>query len=228
MLGIAFSRESGQSPRTRRIWCLISTDFSVRIALENLQESDATKECGLFSVSLALEMPTEALGAMRLERVRRSYHLAGFMTMPAIGVNGGVSDIGTVDGLRVLRTTWMPRYVLPRAQATEIPTVSTSYRQLGLNTTNLSELAALPRAMRDWIDVVARDTELSVPGEEGSIERTSTPAAMRAASHLHARRSSWNRFCWASSSSRAQEAWRRDPNSAAGVPYRAWLLGTLE
>jgi hypothetical protein len=51
---------------------------------------------------------------MRLERVRRSYHLAGFMTMPAIGVNGGVDDLGIYGGDRRLRTTWMPRYVLPR------------------------------------------------------------------------------------------------------------------
>jgi hypothetical protein len=36
------------------------------------------------------------------------------MTMPAIGVNGGVVDLGASAGIRALRTTWMPRYVLPR------------------------------------------------------------------------------------------------------------------
>ena len=198
--------------------------FSVRIALENLRESDATKECGLFNVDLIVELPNDALGPMRLERVRRSYHLAGFMTMPAIGVNGGVCDLGTREGVRALRTTWMPRYVLPRAQATEIPTVPTSYRQLGLDTADVNELAALPRAMRDWIDVVARETELSVPGEEGSLD---DEAAQQ------------NRFqddlrAWRSEAARiaagvdvlaaAQQAWRHDRSAAAGVPYRAWLL----
>src|SRR3546814_395717 len=77
------------------------------------------------NIELTIELPNDALSPMRLERVRRSYHLAGVMTMPAIGMNGGVSDLGIVDGVRSLRTTWMPRYVLPRAQATEIPTVPT-------------------------------------------------------------------------------------------------------
>jgi hypothetical protein len=105
--------------------------FSLRIALENLREADRDSENGLFGVALTVEMPNEALGPMRLERVRRSYHLAGFMTMPAIGVNGGVSDLGTDEAQRVLRTTWMPCYVLPRAEATEIATVPTAYSDLG-------------------------------------------------------------------------------------------------
>src|SRR3546814_395714 len=96
-------------------------------------------ECGLFNVELTIELPNDALSPMRLERVRRSYHLAGFMTMPAIGMNGGVSDLGIVDGVRSLRTTWMPRYVLPRAQATEIPTVPTRSEE------HTSELQSLMR-----------------------------------------------------------------------------------
>src|SRR5262245_53122370 len=107
---------------------------------------------------------------MRLERVRRSYHLAGFMTMPAIGVNGGIRDLGSVESVRSLRTTWMPRYVLPRMQATEIRAVPTDYGRLALEATDLSKLVALPQAMLDWIDAVARDTVLSVPGEEGSTD----------------------------------------------------------
>jgi Helicase conserved C-terminal domain len=78
--------------------------------------------------------------------------------------------------------------------------------------------------MRDWIDVVARETELSVPGEEGSLD---DEAAQQ------------NRFqddlrAWRSEAARiaagvdvlaaAQQAWRHDRSAAAGVPYRAWLL----
>jgi hypothetical protein len=198
--------------------------YSVRIAIENLRESDAAKECGLFNADLTIELPNGALGPMRLERVRRSYHLAGFMTMPAIGVNGGVSDLGVADGLRSLRTTWMPRYVLPRVQATEIPAVPTAYRQLGLETTDLSELAALPRAMGDWIDVVARETELSVLGEEGSID---DEAAQQNRFHddLRAWRDEADRIAaGVDVLMAAQQAWRRDPNASAGVPYRAWLF----
>jgi hypothetical protein len=198
--------------------------FSVRVALENLRESDAAKECGLFNVDLTLDLPDDALGPMRLERVRRSYHLAGFMTMPAIGVNGGVRDLGTVRGVRSLRTTWMPRYVLPRVQATEIPTVPTSYSRLGLEATDLRELVALPQAMRDWIDVVARDTVLSIPGEEGS---TDDEAAQqnRFRDDLRAWRNEAARIAaGVDLLSAAQQAWRRDPDSSEAVPYRAWLL----
>jgi hypothetical protein len=189
-----------------------------------LRESNATKEFGLFNVDLIVELPNDAVGPMRLERVRRSYHLAGFMTMPAIGVNGGVCDLGTREGVRALRTTWMPRYVLPRAQATEIPTVPTSYRQLGLDTADANELAALPRAMRDWIDVVARETELSVPGEEGSLDDEATQQN-RFQDDLRAWRSEEARIAaGVDVLAAAQQAWRHDRTSAAGVPYRAWLL----
>ena len=198
--------------------------FSVRIALENLRESDAAMECGLFNVELTVALPNDALGPMRLERVRRSYHLAGFMTMPAIGVNGGVTDLGIVEGVRSLRTTWMPRYVLPRVQATEIPAVPTSYRHLGLVTTDCSELAALPQAMREWIDVVARETQLSVPGEEGSVDdeagqRTRFQDDLRAWRNETARIAAGVDVLTA-----AQQAWRRDQKTTAGMPYRAWLL----
>jgi hypothetical protein len=149
--------------------------YSVRFALENLREDDATMECGLFGVDLTVIMPPEALGPMRLERVRRSYHLAGFMTMPAIGVNGGVRDLGTIDGARQLRTTWMPRYVLPRARATEIAAVPTAFGELASPILELDQLAALPAAMATWIESVANDTVLFAPGEEAA-RRTKPPS----------------------------------------------------
>jgi hypothetical protein len=198
--------------------------FSTRIALENLRDRDSTMESGLFNVELTVELPNDALGAMRLERVRRSYHLAGFMTMPAIGVNGGVSDLGIVDGVRSLRTTWMPRYVLPRAQPTDIVQVSTAYQYLGLATTDQNELAALPVAMRAWIDVVARETQLSVPGEEGSVDDEAAQQT-RFQDDLRAWRNEAARIgVGVDVLTAAQRAWRQDQNAAAGIPYRAWLL----
>lgn len=198
--------------------------FSVRIAIENLRESDAKMECGLFNVALTVSLPDDALGPMRLERVRRSYHLAGFMTMPAIGVNGGVSDLGIAEGGRLLRTTWMPRYVLPRAQATEVRTVPTSYGQLGLEATDLSDLAALPMAMRDWIEAVSRETQLSVPGEEGSTDDEAAQQT-RFQDDLGAWRNEAARIgTGVDLLTEAQQSWRRDRHATAGIPYRAWLL----
>jgi hypothetical protein len=198
--------------------------FSVRIALENLREGDATLECGLFNVALRVELPNQALGPMRLERLRRSYHLAGFMSMPAIGVNGGVSDLGATGELRVLQTTWMPRYVLPRIIATEIDSVPTAYSELGSDATDLGSLAGLPTAIREWIDVVAGETQLSVPEEEGSAEDEAAQQ-VRFQDDLAA---------WGNEAARisggvellrqAQQAWRQNTADPAGAPYRAWLL----
>lgn len=199
-------------------------NFSVRIALEDLRERDAAMEYGLFNVSLTVALPNDALGPLRLERLRRSYHLAGFMTMPAIGVNGGVSDLGVRDGVRSLRTEWMPRYVLPRTQATEIPAVPTAYGQLALEAADLSDLAALPQALRDWIEVVAQETQLSVPGEEGSADDEAAQQT-RFQDDLLAWRSEAGRIsAGVALLVESQNAWRRDQNAAAGVPYRAWLL----
>ncbi|MEI4479858.1 hypothetical protein WAC35_28940, partial [Klebsiella pneumoniae] len=87
-----------------------------------------------------------------------------FMTMPAIGVNGGVVDLGASTGIRALRTTWMPRYVLPRIAATEIPSVPNSYAVLAAETTNVADLFALTDAMDAWIAQVAALTEIVQPG----------------------------------------------------------------
>jgi hypothetical protein len=199
-------------------------EFSVRIALENLREADATMECGLFGVSLAVRLPNAALRPMRLERVRRSYHLAGFMTMAGIGVNGGVEDLGLDGDLRLLRTSWMPRYVLPRVRATEIPTVPTAYAALADDRLLIAELLDLPSAMGTWIESVRTQTLLSVPGEEGD-DADETGQRARFEEDLAA---------WTREAARitrgiqvlqaSQVAWTRDPRSPGSGPYRAWLL----
>lgn len=199
-------------------------EFSVRIAIENLREADATMECGLFGVSLSVSLPTTALRPMRLERVRRSYHLAGFMTMAGIGVNGGVEDLGTQDSLRMLRTTWMPRYVLPRARANEIATVPTAYQALADAALPISALMGLPEAMADWIETVRDNTQLSYPGEEGDAADEASQTA-RFNEDLEA---------WTTEGARirrginvletSQASWAQNHNSPAAAPYRAWLL----
>jgi len=197
---------------------------SVRIALENLREGDADLECGLFNVRLDVELPESSLVPMRLERVRRSYHLAGFTTMPALGVNGGVTDVGVVEGSRLLRTTWMPRYVLPRIAATVIQTVPTAYSTLAREDIDAGGLQALPTAMRTWIEEVARDTILVAPGEEGHAD---DEASQSVRFHDDLER-------WHAEAARvengirvltiARAAWLENSDSEAAIPFRAWLL----
>ncbi|WLA69214.1 DEAD/DEAH box helicase family protein [Bradyrhizobium diazoefficiens] len=203
---------------------LVDGAFSVRIALENLQENDSTQEFGLFGVSLAVDVPSNALGPMRLERVRRSYHLAGFMTMPAIGVNGGVDDLGISGQNRRLRTTWMPRYVLPRTRATEISDVVTQYDALASADTDIGSLEALSTEMDRWIGRVARTTVITQPGEQGT-EADETSQRTRFEDDLQAWRREADRIRKGIRLvARSQQAWRSNPGSAAAIPYRAWLL----
>jgi hypothetical protein len=198
--------------------------LSVRLALENLREGDASMECGLFGVALEVDIPDVALVPMRLERVRRSHHLAGFMTMPAIGVNGGVEEAGTVDGRRTLRTTWMPRYVLPRSTATVIGDVPTAYLRLAQEDLALAELQALPNALREWIEHVRDDTVLAVPGEEGHAD-DEVGQRIRFENDLLAWEAEAARILHGVTTlASAQRAWRDDPVSEAAIPYRAWLL----
>jgi hypothetical protein len=198
--------------------------YSVRFALENLREGDASMECGLFGVDLTVMMPAQALGPMRLERVRRSYHLASFMTMPAIGVNGGVRDLGLIGSEHHLRTTWMPRYVLPRARATEIAAVPTAYRDLASPTLELNQLSALPEAMRTWIQSVAEETMLFAPGEEGSAADEASQQA-QFQNDLHAWRDEAGRIArGVQLLAASQAAWQTAPASSAAAPFRAWLL----
>jgi hypothetical protein len=197
---------------------------SVRIALDNLREDNERMECGLFNVAIRIELPEPALGPLRLERVKRSYHLAGFMTMPAIGVNGGVVDLGVSSGIRALRTTWMPRYVLPRTTATETPSVPTSYAALAAESTDVADLFALTDAMDAWIAQVAAHTDIVRPGEEG----TDADEAFQR-TRFEADLTSWRRERdrirkGLDLLARCHRSWQATPTAVDAIPYRAWLL----
>src|SRR5690606_4794271 len=113
---------------------------------------------------------------------------------------------------------------LPRAQATEIPKVPTAYRHSGLVTTDVSELAALPRAMREWIDMVARDKQLSIPGGEGIVDDDDAHQARYHDDLQDCRNEAARIGAGVDVLTAAQRAWQQDHNAGAGMPYRAWLL----
>ncbi len=200
---------------------------SLRIAFDNLRAQDNEMECGAFGVALSIELPPTALIPMRLERVRRSYHLSGFLSMPAVGVNGGVEDHGVRDGSHVLRTTWMPRYVLPRLHAITIAAVPTTYSALAAEAQDVATLHELPREMLKWIEEVERDAELpwadepDVPGDE-AVQQA------RFLADLDAWRREADRVAKGSAVLvRSRAAWEADRVCDASIPYRAWLLMNL-
>ncbi|ANM08337.1 hypothetical protein AMC78_PD00833 (plasmid) [Rhizobium phaseoli] len=197
---------------------------SVRVALENIREVDSDLECGLFNVSIALELPEEALAPMRLERVKRSYHLSSFMTMPAIGVNGGVEDLGIRNGHRMLRTTWMPRYVLPRMSARRLEMFPTAYSRLSDPREDIEALGVLVNAMDTWRHDVAQSTNLTLSADEGDAHDEQRQRAQFQADvnawEYEARRVSLGIDVLR----RSKAEWERDNASSGAIPYRAWIL----
>jgi hypothetical protein len=197
-------------------------EYSLRIAIENLREDDSDKECGLFGVRLSLTAPREAIGPMRLERIKRSYHLAGFMTMPGIGVNGGIEQLA--DDPISLRTTWMPRYVLPRQRASVIPDLDASFTALSADAFDPESLRPLPAAMLDWINEIANNTVLGFPDEEGTPADEAAQAA-RFADDLDAWRRETQRIEHGIDLlKRAYNAAREGDVGLTSAPYRAWRL----
>jgi hypothetical protein len=197
---------------------------SLRVALENLREQDDDLECGAYGVSIDVDVPDLALVPMRLERIRRSYHLAGFLSMPAVGVNCGVDDRGLDGGLRKLRTTWMPRYVLPSAVATVLEKVPTAYATLKDSELDVGALSILGDQLRLWISDVEKNTRLAWPGEGGTAEDEAGQQA-RFRDDLNAWRREASRVDrGAAILKRSQLAWRTEPGGAMAMPYRAWLL----
>jgi hypothetical protein len=197
---------------------------SLRIAFENLREQDDKAESGVFGVSLDIDVAEATLVPMRLERVERSYHLAGFLSMPAVGVNGGVDIRDAASGIRTLRTTWMPRYVLPRTRAAALPAVPTAYATLADRATDLSALHELATEMRLWTATVENRTRLFWPGESGSPE-DEVAQQSRFRNDIAAWRREADRIArGADLLERSQAACRRDPHGSAAIPYRAWRL----
>jgi hypothetical protein len=129
---------------------------SIRIALENEREQDYDREYGLFGVALTLSMPSAALLPASLERVRRSYHLEGFLEVPAIGLNCGVDRVDGSPDRAEFRTTWMPRYVLPRTEHTGSGAVETRFASLAEQSFDPAVLTALPDAMQTWVEGLRR------------------------------------------------------------------------
>lgn len=198
--------------------------YSVRFALDNMREADEDRECGLFGVSVTVGVPEGCLIPLSLERVRRSYHLAGFLTMPAIGVNGGVDDLGSENGLRWLRSTWMPRYVLPRMATRDLPGLPTAYSHLARAETDLGHMLRLADELDAWATRLERDGPPVDPDVSGS------------AADEHAQRVRFqdDLASWRSEAARvrrggellvrSQAAWQADPVAPGSIPYRAWIL----
>ena len=197
--------------------------LTTRFAIENCMAGANEAEDGIFQVNLQLSLPSSALRQMPMERVRRSYHFAGFLLVPAIGVNGGVLH-REEEGRSTLTTTWCPRFVLPRMRAVEIPKLPVSFEELRSPTFDVKELDRLPAAMEKWVTKIEKNSSLCEPGEEGSQEDEERQVR-RFKDDIDAWRREASRMQHGVAVlARSQAAYRDDQLCLEAAPYRAWLL----
>ena len=197
--------------------------LTARFALENYKEGKAEAEQGIFGVALQLLLPDGALRRMPMERVRRSYHFAGFLLVPAIGVNGGVEH-REEGGQDVLSTTWCPRFVLPRMRPTSHARIPVTFNVLADASLDVSILDGLPSAMEEWVAKVEVAPVLCEPGEEGT-KADEDRQKVRFEEDLKAwRREAARIRLGVQVLVRSQAAHRTNPTCPEAIPYRAWLM----
>jgi hypothetical protein len=148
-------------PQIRLNWDLeLHTDWldpskrCLFLALENVsnipkQHVDETEEA-VFLVSLRALLPAALHHPLKLERIDPSYRYNKYLTYPAMGHNGGVVQLASDPSVRVLETTWTPRYTQPRIVPTSANGVQRRVRALA-QPNGLDGLTPLVPAMEEWL-----------------------------------------------------------------------------
>lgn len=124
------------------------------LALENVSQMpkqyvNETEEA-VFLVSLQAQLPTALHHPLKLERVDPSYRYNKFLTYPAMGHNCGIVQVQSEPAIRVLETTWTPRYTQPRIFPTSANGVQRRVRSLA-QPDGLDGLSPLVPAMKEWL-----------------------------------------------------------------------------
>jgi hypothetical protein len=136
------------------------------IALENVSQmprkfSDETEE-SVFQSSLRIELPAALHQPLKLERIEPSYRYNKYLAYPAMGHNCGVERIQSEAHVRILQTTWTPRYTQPRIVPTSANGVQRLVRAHSAPA-GLDGLAPLVPAMEAWL----KDLPAQVKTAEG-------------------------------------------------------------
>jgi hypothetical protein len=217
-----------QQPLLRLDWTSDPLDpaiVSVRVALEHVSGDDlkGDAEPGLFQVSMLVEVPDAALVPFSLERVKPSYAIAGYMDVDASGVNCGVTS-RKIERSVLLRTTWAPRYHLPRIVPNDLGSFDVSYQSLADDARPVSSLSRLPDDFAEWIRRTASNVDPSRGVDVGDIE-----AHEREKERFAKDLSDWKREVDTLRAgldllAESETAYRKDRSAREAIPYRAWLL----
>ncbi len=130
--------------------------MTVHVALENWSEgltstNQKEVEPGFFQVEVSLSLLPANHQALHLDRVKPSYRYNEYLKYAALGFNGGVTS-EDLEGVRILKTTWSPRYVLPRIVPTDCGATQNIERLS--HPDSLEELRPLVTSYAAWLDEV--------------------------------------------------------------------------
>ncbi|MCG7519488.1 DEAD/DEAH box helicase family protein [Ruegeria sp. Ofav3-42] len=198
----------------------------VRVAFEHHGRRPASIrqpfiEPGCFQVSLTVSVLNSALRPLSLDRVKPSYRYRHYMSQAGMGVNCGVVQT-TSETKTELRSTWAPRYILPRQVPRTASTVRRDYTTLSDPSYPISDLMRLPEEFNAWINGLSTridPTNGDLNANEALIEQQNFEEDCEAY-RLEARDIARGIDLLA----RSQAAFNINPNDPAGAPFRAWIM----
>lgn len=201
---------------------------SFHLALENVSQMpkqyvDETEEA-VFLVSLQAELPAALHHPLKLERVDPSYRFNRYLGYPAMGHNCGVVQVQSDPAIRVLETTWTPRYTQPRIVPTSANGVQRRVRSLA-HPDGLDGLSPLVPAMKEWL----KNLPAQVDPAEG-LDPSDTAGIAREQEAFRQDLQKWESEMKAVEAGlqclrESREAWRkRGPQTdLKAAAYEAWL-----
>lgn len=203
-----------------------SSVINVRVSFENQNNTPSRNryfchDAAIHQVQVVVTVPAAIHSRLRLERIQPSFRFRNFMTYPALGINCGV-EIGNEDADNViLKTTWLPKYILPRITPREIPGIPWKYQELSDTKTAISSLYRITDEYTKWIteqkkvnpaeyepDPVKRHEETEEYGTALKAFEKECSLVRRGIDLL----------------TESQAAFKQDPASRKAFPYRAWVL----
>lgn len=203
-----------------------SSVINVRVSFENQNNAPSRNrylchDAAIHQVQVIVTVPTTVHSRLRLERIQPSFRFRNFMTYPALGINCGV-EVGSKDADNVvLKTTWLPKYILPRITPREIPGIPWKYQELSETKTDISSLYRITDAYAKWI--AEQEKVNPAEYEPDPVKRHEETEEYKNALKAFDRECSLVRR-GIDLLKESQTAFKQDPASRKAIPYRAWVL----
>jgi len=203
-----------------------SSVINVRVSFENQNNAPSRNnylchDAAIHQVQVIVTVPTAVHRSLHLERIQPSFRFRNFMTYPALGINCGV-EVGSEDANNiVLKTTWLPKYILPRITPRKIPGIPWKYKELSDTKTDISSMYSITEEYEKWI----AEQEKVNPAEYelDPVKRHEETEEYRNALKAFERECSLVRR-GIDLLHESQAAFKQDPSSRKAIPYQAWVL----